>query len=131
MTDLTDMCHELRSLKDRKDALAEEEKSINKQIKKLTEDLIPTHMEDNEIEKVTVEGVGTVFIQQQLYANVKSDDREALYTALRDTGNEDMIVDYVWPNTLKAWCKEQISNGQPLPEMVSAHFIPTAMLRRK
>jgi hypothetical protein len=125
------MCQELRALRDRKDAIKEEEKEVNKRIRILTEQELPEHMEENEIDKVSIDGVGTVFIQQQLYANVKSDDREALYEELRNTGNEDMIVDHVWPNTLKAWCKEQISNGKPLPEVVNAHFVPTAMLRRK
>lgn len=131
MTDLTGMCQEFRALKDRKDAIKEEEKTINKRLKVLTETELPEHMEENEIDKVSIDGVGTIFIQQQLYANVKSDDRETLYDNLRETGNEDLIQDYVFPATLKAFCKEQLSNGKPIPEMVTAHFVPTAMLRRK
>jgi hypothetical protein len=127
---MTEMATEFRALKDRKEALDAEVKTINKRLRVLREDELPEYMEENEIEKVTIEGVGTIFIQQQLYANVKADDRSALYEHLRQSGNEDLIVDYVWPNTLKAWSKEQIVNGKPLPELITAHFVPTAMIRR-
>lgn len=131
MSDLTMMARELRGLKDRKEALAAEEKEINKRIRTLTETELPEHMEENDIDKVSIDGVGTIFIQQQLYTNVKADDRTALYDAMRTTGDGDLIVDYIFPNTLKAWCRDQLSNGKPLPEQVTAHFVPTAMLRRK
>lgn len=127
---MTEMATEFRTLKDRKEAHEAEVKEINKRLKVLRETEIPEYMEENEIEKITVEGVGTVFIQQQLYANVKADDREALYEVFRQTGHEELIVDYVWPNTMKAWAKEQITNGKPLPELITAHFVPTAMIRR-
>ncbi len=127
---MTEMATEFRALKDKKEGLEGEVKEINKRLKVLREEELPVYMEENEIEKITVEGVGTVFIQQQLYANVKADDREALYEVLRQTGHEELIVDYVWPNTMKAWAKEQITNGKPLPELITAHFVPTAMIRR-
>lgn len=131
MSKMTEMAQELRGLKDRKEVLAEEEKTVNKRIKALTEHELPEYMEENEIDKVTIDGVGTIFIQNQVYANVKSDDRPALYEWLRDTGNEALVVDYVFPATLKAFCKEQLNNGKPVPELVTAHYVPTAMLRRK
>ncbi len=131
MSDITVLAKELRGLKDRKEAIAEEEKTINKRIKVLVETELPEVMEAKEIDKISIDGVGTIFIQQQVYANVKADDREALYRELRDTGNGDLICDWVFPATLKAFCKEQLANGKPVPENVTAHFVPTAMLRRK
>jgi len=128
---LTLMAQELRALKDRKEAIAAEEKEVNKRIKALTEHELPEYMEEQDIDKVTIDGVGTLFIQQQVYANVKADNRAGLYDWLRDTGNEAMIVDWVFPQSLKAFCKDQLANGQALPEMVDAHYVPTAMLRRK
>ncbi len=41
MSNLTDMAIELRTLKDRKEALAEETKTINKRITVLTESELP------------------------------------------------------------------------------------------
>ncbi len=88
-------------------------------------------MGDNDIDKVTIEGAGTLFLQTQFYVNVKAGDREALYEALKAGGNEDMVVEYVWPNTLKAWAKDEIFNNRALPEMLTSHEIQTAMIRRK
>jgi len=131
MSKMTEMGQELRTLKDRKEALAEEEKAVNRRIKALTEHELPEYMEDNEIDKITIDGVGTIYIQNNVYASVLSEDREALYMYLRETGNESLVVDYVFPATLKAFCKEQLNNGQPVPAVVKAHYVPTAMLRRK
>lgn len=128
---LAELITEFRNLKDTKEALEDQIKEINKAIKVLAEKLIPEYMEENDIDKTTIAGVGTVHIQQQLYTNVKADDREELYTWLRESGNEDMIKDWVFPQSLKAFCKEQLENGKPIPEMVTAHFVPTAILRRK
>jgi len=127
----TVMAHELRELTDRKQALAEEEKAINKRLKVLKETELPEYMEEQELEKVTVDGVGTIFVQQQMYASVKAEDRPAFYEWLKETGNEDMITEWVFPQSVKAFCKEQLENGKPIPDMVSAHKVPTAMLRRK
>jgi len=131
MSDLTTMCQEFRALKDEKERLAAREKEINKRLKILAEHDLPEYLEENEIDKVSVDGVGTIFIQQQVYVNVKADGRETLYAELRETGNEALIQDYVFPSTLKAFCKDQLSNGKPLPTSVEAHYVPTAMLRRK
>lgn len=128
---ITQMAQEFRALKDRKEALKAEEKNINQRIREIAEQELPLHMEENEIDKISIDGVGTLYVQQQLYVNVRKDDTEALYEDLRSTGNEDLIRDYVFPATLKAFCKEQLENGKPLPEQVTAHFVPTAMLRRK
>jgi len=131
MTDLTTMCQEFRALRDRKDELKVEEKELNKRIKVLAEQELPEYMEENEIDKVTMLGVGTIYLQQKLYASVLKEDRESLYEELRNTGNEDMVVDYVWPNQLTAWCKDEIESGRPVPDQIKTTFISTAMLRRK
>ena len=75
MTDLTTMCQEFRTLKDRKDKIKEEEKTINKRLKVLTETELPEHMEENDLDKVSIHGLGTIFIQQQLYAIELADNR--------------------------------------------------------
>jgi uncharacterized protein (DUF342 family) len=128
---LTVMAHELRELKDRKQAISEEQKTINKRLKILTETEMPEYMEEQEIDKVTIDGVGTIYVQVQVYSNVKAEDRPAFYEWLKETGNEDMITEWVFPQSVNSFCKEQLENGKPVPDMVSAHKVPTAMLRRK
>lgn len=129
--ELTSMVHDLRDLKDRKEQLEDELKSVNGQIRALAEGKIPEYMEENEIEKFSVTGVGTVYVQQKVYANVKADDREAFFHWLRENGSADLIKETVHPSTLNAFAKEQLSEGKELPDVLDARLYPTATLRRK
>jgi len=128
---MTELAKEFAELRDRKDGLEAALKNTNKLLKHLRETTIPEYMDDNDIDKITIEGVGTVFTQTKMYASVNAGDREALYEALRKSGDEDLIKDWVFPATLTAWAKEQTENGLPVPEMVKTALIETAMLRRK
>lgn len=130
MSDITEMVRELRDLKDRKAALDEELKEVNGAIRRLAENEIPTYFEDNEIEKLTVEGAGTVYIQTKVYANCKAENREAFFEWLRGTGNADLIKETVHPSTLNAFAKEYLNDGKELPDSLDARLYPTAMLRR-
>lgn len=130
MSRLTEMVKRLRTLKNEKERAEAGLKAINSEIRKLAEQDIPTYMEENEIEKETVSGVGTVFLQTKVYANVKADDREAFFAWLRDNGNADLIKETVHPATLNAFAKEQLSEGKALPETLEARLYPTATLRR-
>ena len=128
--ELTSMVHELRDLKTQKEELEAQLKDVNKKIRKLAEQQIPEYMEENEIEKLSVAGVGTIYLTQKVYANVKAEDREAFMDWLRSTGHEDLINEQVHPSTLNAFAKEQISEGRELPEVLDARLYPTATLRR-
>lgn len=129
--ELTSMVHDLRELKDRKEALEEKLKQINKGIRDLAEQRIPEYMNENEIEKFTVEGVGTCFLTTKVYANVKSEDKDAFFDWLRENGNGDLIKESVHPSTLNAFAKEQLTEGKALPDVLTARLYPTATLRRK
>lgn len=128
---LVAMVRELRAAKDEKAELEAALKVANGTIRDLAEHKIPDYMEDNDIDKLSVDGVGTVFLQQKVYASVKADEREAFYEWLRDNGNGDLVKETVHPSTLNAFAKEQLSEGKALPEMCEARLYPTAMLRRK
>lgn len=130
MSILTDLATELRQLKDRKEALETELKSVNKQIGVVEGQHLPTAMEDAEITKFTVEGVGGIHLRDKVATFVAKDDRDALYQELRDTGHEALVVDHVWPGTLTAWVKEQLDNGLAVPDQIKVTLLPQAILRR-
>lgn len=128
---LTNMVKRLRKAKDRKEKLEADLKAVNADIRELTEQKIPTYMEENEIEKHTVAKCGTVFIQTKVYAHVKAENRPKFFDWLREHGNDDLIKETVHPSTLNAFAKEQLSEGKPLPdEIIEARLYPTATLRR-
>lgn len=130
-TKMAELAQQFSDLKDLKAKLDDQSKACNKALKYLTEVTLPEYMDDNDITKVTVAAVGTIFLQTKNYASVLADDREALYEHLRETGNEALIKDWVFPATLTAFCKEALENGQDVPPMVKTTLIETAMLRRK
>lgn len=127
---LTEYAKNLRNLKTRKDKLEDELKAVNEQIKMVAEIDLPKAMEDADIESFKVENIGTVYLQNKLYVSVLADDREKLYGWLRDHGHGDLIKDWVFPQTLTAFAKEQMNENNPLPDFVKATFIPTAALRK-
>lgn len=127
---LTKMTKDLRKLKDAKQEIEAKLKEINGGIRRLAEQVIPEYMDENEIEKHSVKGVGTIFLVTKVYANVKAEDKEAFFAELREAGNGDLIKETVHPSTLNAFAKEMLSNGKALPETLTARLYPTANLRR-
>lgn len=130
MSTLTDLAKELADLKAQKTDLEARVKTINKQIIAVAVGKMPELMRDLEIPKFVVEDVGTFYLQDKLEVSVLADDREEVYAWCRENGHEALIVNYIWPRTLNAWAKEQLTEGQPLPDKMKATFIPTTMLRR-
>ena len=130
MTSLSDMAKELRDLKDQKSDLEDSLKAVNKSIRDLAEKRIPEEMENKDIDKYTVDGIGTVYTQVEVYSNVLKEDRERWHEWLRESGNEDMITNQVNPQTQKAFIKERLANGLDYPEFVNVTMIETARLRR-
>jgi hypothetical protein len=126
---LSEKAQELADLRRAKEEQTEQLKEINKRIQRLSEHDIPELMAEQEISKFSVPGVGTIYTQMELRASVLKDDKETFHEWLRATGNEEIVVDYVHPQTLKAFIKECIENGKAYPEYVKADVIAVARLR--
>ena len=77
--------------------------------------LLPKKMEDQGVEKFTVDGRG-IRVQIEVYASIPADHRDMAYEWLRKHGLGDVISNTVNGSTLKAMVKEQISIGHHLPE---------------
>ena len=131
MSKLTELATELRGLKDRKEAIEADLKSVNKQITALQGGVMPAAMEEADITKYTVEGVGSVHLRDDLATSVLKADREALHEQLRADGHDALVVDHVWPQTLTAWVKEQLENGLSVPDQIKVTMLPKAILVRR
>lgn len=130
MIELTEMVKKLFSLKEEKAHLEALLKTCNKDIKQLAEREIPEMMEENEIEKFSVQGVGTVSVTNKVFAYVKKEHQDEFFQWLRDHGAEDLIRESVHSSTLNSFAKEQLSEGKELPDYMSTTVIPTASLRK-
>ena len=130
MTSLSELATELRDLKDQKETLEEQLTAIKARTRAIEVHELPEAMEDKEIDKFTVPDVGTISVKTKVYSSIKKDDRERFYQWLRESGNGDVIVDWVFPGTQNAFIKERIETGQEYPEFCNVSLIPTASLRR-
>ena len=130
MTDITELVKHLAELKEKKKRVEEELTAINKEIQLLAEKEIPEFMDENDLDKVTVSGVGTCYLRSDVRAYVKADDREAFHQWLKETNNGELIKETVHPTTLKAFAKESLSNGKQLPEFISATSFLVATVRK-
>lgn len=124
----------LRILKDKKEDLETQLKAVNKEARYLQEVTLPKLLEDAELEKATIDGAGTVYIKQELYVSMSKDEdsSEAPFYDWARTHAPDLVVEFIHPARLKAFCKESLENGVALPDnMIKTSFIPTATLLRK
>lgn len=124
----------LRQLKDLKDELENQLKAVNKESADIQQRVLPRMLEDSEIEKMTVSGAGTIYVKQELYVSMAKDE-EGLESPFYDwarTNAPDLISDYIHPARLKAWAKERLESGEPLPDnSLKATFVPVATLLRR
>jgi len=128
---LIEAAKELGALRDRKEELEAELKVINKAKTELETQRLPQMMEDAEVEKMTIEGVGTLYTQAGVYASILASDRDKAYDWLREHGHGDIVKETVHHQSLTAWVKEMLGDGNQLPEFFNAKPTTTARLRRK
>lgn len=129
MTKLSELAAQLVALKALKEAQDAALSDTNKKIAELTQITMPKLMETMGEEGYKC-AAGTVFLQDELYVNVLADDRDQLHKWLKANKNKALIKEYVFPQTLKAFAKEQLEKGKPLPPFIKATIIPTARIRK-
>lgn len=72
----------------------------------------------------------TVFLAADMHAHVPKEKEGAFHAWLEKNGNGDLIKRTVFYSTLRAFLKEQVSNGVTLPEYVQAHPYLVARIRK-
>ncbi len=110
------------NLSDRLKALKENKKELETTLKNVNEKILEVEvslaelMTLNETQNFTRSG--TMFsLTTSTKASAKAGKREELYTALKNAGYGDLVVETVNPSSLSAFVKEQISeNGESLPD---------------
>jgi hypothetical protein len=130
MTTIAEAATELRRLKELEDAQNEALKATKAAIERITKTTIPEILEAMGAENARIPGIGTVYLQNKVFANVKAEDRDKFHAWLRENGHGDLIKDTVHPGTLTSFAKEQLENGIALPEYVQAAFVTQAALRK-
>lgn len=77
---------------------------------------LPEVMEANGVENVKIADVGKVTLTSMMNVSIPKDNRIAFYDWLRENGHGDIIQEQANASTVKALIKEQLSNGEEIPE---------------
>jgi len=91
-------------------------KRINAEFDFLRITKVPTKMEDDGVDKITISGVGRVSLTADMHVSIKADMKEKFYEWLRDNGRTDLISETVNASTLKAAVKGMYKAGEEVPE---------------
>lgn len=123
------MGKQLFELKARKADLEAEVKETNAKIARLQAELAEV-MLNAEVDKISLRGLGTVYVGDDFYIGVLKENREAANEWLRANGHGDIIVEYVFPQTLTAFGREMLEKGEALPEIFKITSTSVAKTRR-
>jgi len=114
---LTDLILEMKQLQEDLDTIKEAEKKVRDRYDKLRLFEIPDAMaEGGDLRSITGE-FGRVTLTTDLGVKVLV-DKSQLHQYLTETGNAALIVPTVNAQTLKAFVKEQMVNGTPVPDTI-------------
>lgn len=128
-----ELADKLKNLRDKKKELEVSIKNLNDMIFEI-EAALAEFMTLNETQNFTRSGT-TFSLTTSTKASAKAGKREELYTALKNAGYGDLVVETVSPSSLSAFVKEQISeNDESLPEWLDGLinvFLKTSISMRK
>lgn len=113
---LVELVREMRNVQSAKESAEDVVKALNKKFDFLRITKIPQVMEDEGIQRLSVEGVGRVALTADMHVSVREGQKESFYEWLRDNGREDLIQPTVNSSTLKATVKNMVKNGEEFPD---------------
>ena len=96
---------------------------LQKKMDVLTMSIIPEMMADQDppVINLTIEDVGRLQTKADAWVSVLAGDRPELIEWLRRNGHASMVTSGINANTLKAWVKLQVQNGEVYPTNLIKH----------
>lgn len=128
----------VKVLKEEIGILDEKLSKLKAEHKELVEETIPValyHMgvvQKDHRGSLTLKSGESVYLSPDCYVYTVKSDTELLHAWLRENGHEDMVVQYVFPNSLKAHIKSMLDEGREndIPEFVKIHKFTKAVLKK-
>lgn len=81
--------------------------------------------------KVSHSSGATVYLKVNVLTSIKAENKDEVYTWLKLEGHDDLIQETINPQTLKAFVKERIEHGEPIPPGISTHVETEAVLNKR
>jgi hypothetical protein len=115
---LVDLVHAMSTMQNRKEALEDQLKIVNKEFDFLRITKIPAKMEEDGVDRINVTGIGRVSLTADMHVSVKADQKSEFFTWLRDNGRGDLLQENINPSTLKAAVKKMFREGEEVPDQL-------------
>ena len=127
MQGLVKLFHKFKQIKDLMD---EVKVKINKYNDRLRNGIVPERMEEAGVQKMTIKGVGTLYLTNDMSVSIKPGMKEDVFNYFRDLDMADLIKEGIDPKTLKAQLKKLFSSGSIVPELFNISFFTRAAIRK-
>lgn len=128
LQDLVTRMHKLRAEKDHEEEIL---KRINEDFDLIRFELVPDAMEDEGIERVRYEGIGTVYLRSGLRASINPQRREEAFLWLDDNGHGDLVKPTVNAQSLAAAIGKIVADGNAIPEgLINVHPYTQAVITK-
>jgi len=126
LKDLTDTAEELIGIRDNIASLNETLKSLAEEERNLSQVVLPEKMREAKLESFSLEGGLTVKIEHKVKASLSKARRKEGFAWLRENGfgaliKERVVEESIHHGTLTAFAKEQLREGNPLPECFTVY----------
>lgn len=123
-----------RQLRDRKleiDGLTAHIKQLKADLKYLQEEVLPAKLERDEMQNVTVAGVGRLSNNPQFQATPIAAHKAALQKWLEENGWGALVQETINSSTFKSWVKERMEEGDDIPmDYINVHSFDKTTLTK-
>lgn len=119
LTTLRELCTQMQSFQEQKDALDEKSKELGALIDNLRLKQIPELMDQLEVKNATFQGIGRVQLAADLYCSTKAGQKDAAMQWLRDMEMDGMISETYNASSMKALVRRLMVEGAELPECLN------------
>lgn len=103
------------TLKSQIDALGKEKSALQRDFDLLRHKIVPDKLEEEDMQNITVKGIGRLGATPQLRVSVLAENREKLQSWMIENGFEDLVGSTINSSTLKGWVREQMDAGAEVP----------------
>lgn len=116
VTDIPALARCMRDAQLAKEDLEAQLKIVNAHFDVLRLEILPARCEDQGVEGMKIEGVGRLGLTADLNVSVKAGMKEQLFGWFKKSRLGDLIQPTVNASTLKAFVKDRIKAGKPIPD---------------
>jgi len=115
---LVELVHAMSTTQNRKEALEDQLKIINREFDFLRITKVPSKMEEDGVDRINVTGIGRVSLTADMHVSVKAEQKSEFFVWLKDNGRGDLLQENINPSTLKAAVKKMFREGEEVPDQL-------------